>query len=205
MVYKFGIGVSTQKIKPQEKPVKVNTGIIIRNDGSWLWDFNQGKYNQNFTPFLFVEGMSEYLMKNDEESGLFTINKLVTFIMYGAVENVQIDVNLNVTEYEGTVSILHHYQSLNQYNFLEISSSEMILGRVIDGKREVMDTKAVLSNKWNSYRVVGSGRHFKGYLNDNLIVHGHASALDAGSVGLRVNGIGVLGIGRIETTPIINK
>ena len=205
LVYKFGIGVSTSIIKPNEKPVKVNTGIIVRNDGSWLWDTKQNESNQVFTLFQFIEGKSEYLIKNVKEVGLFSINKPVTFIRDEAVENVQIDVSLNLSEFEGTVSILHHFHSLNQYDYLKISNTEMILGRLLDGKKEVMDTKTVLSNKWNSYQVVGSGRHFKGYLNDNLIVHGHASALDAGSVGLRMNGIGVLGIGRIETTPIINK
>jgi len=51
-------------------------------------------------------------------------------------------------------------------------------------------------------RVVGDGRHFRGYVNTKLVAHGHDSELPAGPVGLYIKGTGTAVISDLIVTSL---
>ncbi len=58
-----------------------------------------------------------------------------------------------------------------------------------------MDSKEVeLPADWFTLTVTAVGSHFKGYLNDKMITHGHADEMAAGYVGMSVSGNSMLSV-----------
>tara|TARA_B110000495_G_scaffold6545_1_gene4840 strand:+ start:513 stop:1547 length:1035 start_codon:yes stop_codon:yes gene_type:complete len=200
LVYRFGTGVSLPKEKPAIPQKNEQVSAITTNpDGSWKWESQLENSQNNFSEFYFIDGNSDDIQSDSKKNGLFSIIKPLSFVLKKTVADLQVEVKLDLSEFNGDVSILHHYQSMEHYDFLEISSGKIILGRVENGKRNEMDSKNLQVDGWITLKAIGSGRHFKGYLDEKLVVHGHAPAFDSGSVGLWVNGTGTLGLISIET------
>ncbi|MFO7767625.1 MAG: hypothetical protein R6W82_01500 [bacterium] len=51
-------------------------------------------------------------------------------------------------------------------------------------------------------RAVGSSTHFRGYLGEELLVHGHGDAAPDGGAGLRIEGTGTLRLRALRIVPI---
>jgi len=204
LVYRFGTGVSLPVENENDSQLVTTESALIENaDGSWIWA-PQKEGKDRFSGFRFIEGNGENIQAGPERMREYMIEKPVTFIFDNPVADVQVDVKLNVSAFEGAVFILHHFQSLGQYDFLKLSSGEMSLGRVQNGKHIDMDTKSAAVKEGVEFRVVGSGRHFRGYMDNKLIVHGHEPPLKPGAVGLRIDGKGIIELSSIHTIPIKN-
>jgi hypothetical protein len=200
LVYRFGTGISLPKDKPVIPPTIEQASAITTNpDSFWSWE-PQFENNQNdFSDFYFIEGNSADIKSGSNEKGFFSIVNPLSFIFKKTVPDLQVEVILDVSEFNGDVSILHHYQSMEHYDFLDISLGKITLGRVENGNRKEMDSKNLQVDGWVTLKAIGSGRHFKGYLDEKLVVHGHAPVFDPGSVGLMLNGTGTLGLKSIKT------
>ncbi len=76
----------------------------------------------------------------------------------------------------------------------------MELGRIMDGNKKVLDTKdyQLDASQWNTLRFSAAGEHFKGYLNDEMITHGHDEEMEPGFAGIMVNGTGTIFIKSIS-------
>ncbi len=200
LVYGFGTGVTLPFDKSDFKQINEPvSNLTMNSDGSWSWK-PQIRNSQNvFLEFQFIEGNSSDIKSNPEENEYFSINKSVFFVLNKYQEDVQVEIQLNVNEFEGSVSIVNHYDSPNQYDFLELTDDKITLGRIKNGKQNEMDSKNVQTDGWLTIKSIGSGRHFKGYLNDKLVVHGHAPSFDSGKIGLILNGKGALGLRLLNT------
>lgn len=206
LVYRFGTGVSLPVEKDVEAKYIENSSSVISNpDGTWIWESKKETGQKHFNEFRFVQGESKNIVPNTMEAAYYSLNEAVTFLWEKTETDVQVEVKLDMSKFKGKVVLFHHFESLDQYDFLEISNDEMILGRISSGKREVMDIKNIKSSDWNTYRIVGSGRHFKGFMNEELVVHGHGSVLDPGKVGIRLDGAGTIGLLSIKTISISNE
>ena len=62
----------------------------------------------------------------------------------------------------------------------------------------VFEEKPLEDTGWLTLRVFGGDGHFRGYVNGELMTHGHADDLAAGPFGLRVDGTGTVLIERIQ-------
>jgi hypothetical protein len=65
-------------------------------------------------------------------------------------------------------------------------------GRTQPQSNEIFDEKRVDYSGWITMRVVSDGRHFRGYLNNEMYVHGHGNPPENGPVGLRLEGKGTV-------------
>ena len=200
LVYRFGTGVSLPKDKPViPQTIEQVSAIMTNPDGSWSWEPQFENDQNDFSEFYFIEGNSNDIKSDSEKNGFITISHPVSFMLNKPVADVQVEVILDVSEFNGDVSIFHHYQSMEHYDFLDISLGKIILGRVENGKRNEMDSKNLQVDGWVTLKAIGSGRHFKGYLDEKLVVHGHAPVFDPGSLGIMLNGTGTLGLKSIKT------
>ena len=74
----------------------------------------------------------------------------------------------------------------------------MQLGRVLHSQLTIMDQKQFTLDNWVKISVVGDGTHFRGYIDDKLLIHGHGSELQPGPVGILIEGKGDILVAWIE-------
>jgi len=160
--------------------------------------------------FHFISGsatqISPVVMSEDGQNvlQLTTSEEQAAFVFHNKMGNVGIAVTLQRGDYKGTIKIIHHAQNAQTYEYVSINNDTMTQGRVIDGVEEVFDTKNFdkENEDWITIRVSAAGTHFKGYLGDKNITHGHGDEMEAGYVGIMTEGVGKLTIKSIEVTPL---
>ncbi len=211
LVFKYGVGVQAAQITeetestegPEEsEPVK---GIEYSGNGSWQWEPGSGVEQVLAQQFRWLAGSTADLntrVVSDSTLGtvltLTSQNQLILIVAGEQLSGIQADLTLNVDNFEGTVMLVHHVQDALNYDFVSLTPGGMELGRVSDGKIQVMDKGDTDASGWLSLRAVGEGRHFRGYINEKLVTHGHADELPPGSAGIAVQGTGTLLLDKIS-------
>lgn len=172
-------------------------GMIVRpsiaENGSWQWNPGMGARIVLEEAFLFLEGSLDDL--DIEDDSLLALNLQggsVLFVMGDALESIQADIMFNVEQFDGSVRLVHHVQDPQTYDFLALEDGMMRQGRMSQGEMDVFDEKRQASSGWMAIRAVSDGRHFRGYLGEEMRVHGHGSPPEPGSVGLRLQGTGTV-------------
>lgn len=114
-------------------------------------------------------------------------------------ENVGSNVQFKTDGYQGQVAIVHHYVDGTNYDYLSITNTSMQLGRMENGKNNVLDKKdEKMPVDWAKLTVSAAGEHYKGSLNDKLVNHGHGETRPAGRVGVLLEGKGKVMLKMIE-------
>lgn len=196
MVYRYGVGV--QQREPKE--ASPDPGLTV-GQGGWQW---QPRSDTAWTgQMTWLEGAP-----TDMESSLDTTSTgsvalqltpraTVLFVVPDTLGAVQVTAELNRDDFQGTVSLLHHVQNAENYDFLSINGRTVTQGRVSGGKVSVFDDAKLEKNGWQTFRVVGDGTHFRGYRGAEIIVHPHGEAAEPGVVGIRLDGSGSIRLRRL--------
>ena len=125
------------------------------------------------------------------------------FIAHPAYKNIQVDIYVDMTSFTGELKIAHHVQDAKNYDFVALTSNgEISQGRTTNDEIELFDEKEFENEGVKFIRVVSDGTHFRGYINKEMVVHGHGDEPDAGSIGLKINGHGTLLIQNIELSQL---
>ncbi|MEW6749477.1 MAG: DUF2231 domain-containing protein [Candidatus Latescibacterota bacterium] len=119
-----------------------------------------------------------------------------------AIGDVQADVRVDLDELQGEVRIVHHLQDPANYHFLSLGQGAVRLGLVRQGEVTLQDSGAHAQSGWLTARVVSDGTHFRGYVDDRLVVHGHGQEPSPGRVGLRVEGQGEVRVASMSVTAL---
>lgn len=210
LVFRHGVGVIAAEdarqalaVKQAEEETLAQSGLVAFQDGSWKWYPEQGAGIVLKRQFSWLLGTAEELnpeIINDETNGSVLALNLPdspVFLTAGkSLKSVQADIKLNLDGFEGIFMLVHHAENVQNYDFISLvadslgENDQMKLGRMENGKATIMDKGSVQLNSWNTLKVVGDGRHFRGYLNDKMITHGHANERPSGLVGLFIQGTG---------------
>ena len=196
MVYRYGVGVQM----PESKQASFEPGLTVGESG-WQW---QPQSDTAWTRQMqWLEGTPDAMkarldtLDDGSVALALTPQSPVTFAMPDTLGAAQVTAELNQDQFDGTVSLLHHVQDAENYDFLAISDRAVQQGRVSGGEETVMDEAAVDQNGWVTVRAVGDGTHFRGYLGSELVTHPHGEAADPGMVGLRLEGTGTVQLRRL--------
>jgi uncharacterized membrane protein len=196
LVYYYGVGV--HQAEPEAPPPAAPATFHLSDDGSWEWTPAMPGTPEFPGVFRWMEGDARTvsLSRYGDEQGIAVAPEQPPgmWVAGPAIEDIQVTARVNLDLFDGVLFLVHHVQDKENYDFLALSRSDMRLGRMVAGKARIFQEKPVDFQGWVTLRVVGAGRHFRGYLNDKLVTHGHQSALPAGSAGLRLEGSGKLGI-----------
>lgn len=115
----------------------------------------------------------------------------VVLLFDGLLENIGSNLQFKTEEFQGKVVMVHHYIDESNYDYLSLSNTSMQLGRIENGKDNVLDKKdEKMPVYWAKLTVSAAGEHYKGSLNDKLVNHGHGETRPAGRVGLLLEGRG---------------
>jgi uncharacterized membrane protein len=201
MVYRYGVGVSP----PRTTQVKADPGLAIGKDG-WRW---QPQSAQAWTERMrWLEGAPDSVQARLDTLGTGGValalrpKAPVLFVVPDTLGAVQVTAEVNLDQFDGTVSLLHHAQGAQAYDFLTVDGSMLRQGRAPDRSPDVFAESTIQLSGWHSLRVVGDGTHFRGYVDGEMRVHGHGDEAAPGFAGLRVEGAGTLRLRRLATRAV---
>jgi uncharacterized membrane protein len=191
MVYRYGVGVA----QADTTQAPAEPGLTVGPSG-WQW---QPQSARAWTGQMrWLEGTADTVQAQLDTLGTggvaltLTPQAPVLFVVPDTLGAVQVTAKLNLDDFEGTASLVHHVQDAQTYDFLAVEGAAVRQGRVSGGKRSVLDEASADTDGWRTYRAVGDGTHFRGYLGGEMIVHPHGEALAPGTVGLRLEGTGTV-------------
>lgn len=221
LVYQHGLGVATittddtaavdEAIAEATAGQAVDPGLIDLQDGSWVWRPVQGADTVLADQFTWLQNDASHLtpeMVEDPEKGavlgLRPQGMPVVGVAGDGIDAAQADLYVNTDDFDGEFQILLHVQDEGTFDFLSVSRTDMMvkLGRTEGGETTVWEEKPLEASGWLFLRVFGGDGHFRGYVNGELMTHGHADDLAPGPVGLRVDGNGTILIEQIQVQAV---
>lgn len=218
MVFEYGVGVqATETGDPvqhdhenvhdefaQQKPAP--TAFNVSENGDWSWKIQSGGLQVLQQQFHFLNGSVDHLNAEavQTENGSYALqfagDSLNAFIVtHDSYQNVQVDYYLDMSALNGTVTLVSHVQDSVSYDYVSISSDGTIeQGRLENGQREIFEKGTTDTSRSLFIRAVANGTHFRGYVDKQMVVHGHGDAPESGSVGLKLEGSGTLLLEQME-------
>ena len=214
LVYKYGVGVKSEsqvEIDGDEVLESISsTGFVMDEDGSWQL-LPSKKINSVFSrDLIWLDGTSgdvdvqfKTLEENEQVIELNITDKAILFIAGDNLASIQGEIEINLCNFSGSVALVHHLQDSINYDYFSINDNQFKLGRVKNGADETISEKSAAHDCWVNLRVVGDGRHFRGYLNDELLLHGHAKDFPPGVNGLRIDGSGIIYMKKLKVQSLL--
>ena len=125
------------------------------------------------------------------------------FVGHESYKTVQVDYYLDISALDGMVMLTNNVQDNSNFDFVSIASDGAVKqGRMVNGKEEIFEEGTTDVSKSMFVRVVGNGTHFRGYIDKEMVVHGHGDAPKAGSVGFKVEGNGTVVLEKMSMTKL---
>ncbi len=209
LVFRYGVGTNTQPKAIESQTSNVNQSgakIEITENGSWRWQADSRAdrtFRDNFR--LLIGNWKNVSLKTIEDQNGNSVlalqangQKTSLFAFGPALNNVQIRTKVNVNKFKGRFLLEYHISSDLNYDFVAIENGQARLGRVINGAVRIFDSSPVNTDSWFVLKVVSSNGHFRGYVNDKLILHGHGQELPAGQVGFAMRGNGIVKLANLD-------
>lgn len=118
--------------------------------------------------------------------------------------DLQLDVELERSEFRGTLALLHHVTDSETFGFFASQGDGSIrLARFVDGEERILRRENLQAPPPRAvYAVSAAGTHLRGLIDGATVVHGHGPELAAGQVGLLLDGRGVVRIRSMIVTPL---
>jgi uncharacterized membrane protein len=205
----FGYGLGTGNLTKQEKQQNdtaekeqiSDSTFTINEKGSWKLIADNGIIKVLSEKFKWIEGSLEGLspMYEPAESVLMFHKTLESIFVYeNKLKGVQVTAKINIDDFNGELELIHHFVNKNNYDFLGLKDGEISLSRKSKGEIKIFEKEKFTNKDWLEIKVVSEGTHFRGYINNKMIVHGHGSEPESGGVGIRINGNGSLYLSSVE-------
>jgi len=126
----------------------------------------------------------------------------VLFVLPEIYTNLEFLAKLNRDEFNGIVRLVHHVSDANTYDLLELGNSTVKQGRMQQGKLLTFDSGEYTASQWITLKVVGTKGHFRGYVNQKLVTHGHGADLAPGKLGIYLRGSGKIKLSGLQGTEL---
>jgi len=213
----FGYGAGTGQLLQQEEvnvpsdsqSIESNTTFKVMDNDNWTWTIGPNGVSTLLSHFRWLEGSVQDLkpevLQNEKNYLLkLTVDSITNFFVEErTIQNVQVDYYLDFSGFQGKVSLVNHVQNSQNYDFVALSSDGTITqGRVINGERKVLAEEQYTASGMMFIRTVASDTHFRAYINEEMAIHSHGEAPEAGSIGLKLNGTGTILIDSISLTQL---
>lgn len=210
LVYDLGVGVRPVREAPEgafEPEPEIDPrelGPARSEDGSLRWRFQPGAERVLAEHLSVVRGAWPTAMVQAREAALVLEPSAGPTIL--ALEPEYDLVNLRISfegrEFDGALGLLHHIRG-DDYDYLILDGGSLRLGRRAAGEDTVLERAEIeLSPGWHELEVVAAGDHFRGYVDGELLVHGHAGERSPGRVGVLIDGAGALALDDLRVTPL---
>jgi len=215
LVYGYGLGTGNiikteankEKVTDDSQSNIEDSIFIINKNGSWKLIASPGIDNILSDKFVWVKGaLSDLnLMYDKSESAImFHVTQEAMFVFDNKIKSVQVTAIINIDGLNGKMELVHHFTDKNNYDFLEIGNGEISLSRKSNGEIKIFKKNKFQNSGWIEVKVISDGTHFRGYVNNKMIVHGHDSEPEPGSIGIKLSGSGIISIKMINSESLKN-
>lgn len=228
MVYQYGVGVNDTDLESpsqedheadhdessEEEAIEITaigaSSFNVMENGNWEWEIDinaVSDLNNNFHWLIgsLSEANTRIVSTTNSSYALSISGEDINgfFVGHESYLKTQVDYYIDITELDGTVWLTSNVQDQTNFDFVSIASNgEVKQGRIADGKEDVFEKGTADVSQTLFVRVVANGDHFRGYIDKEMVVHGHADAPDAGSVGLKVEGTGIVKLEKMILTKL---
>ncbi|OGU77473.1 MAG: hypothetical protein A2V93_00250 [Ignavibacteria bacterium RBG_16_34_14] len=210
----FGYGLGTGNIiNLQEGETKEiiddeqisDSTFIVNKNGSWKLVALSGINKILSDKFTWIEGSPDNLgMMYDEDESVLMFHQtkevptLSGFVYDNKIKSVQVTAKINIDDFNGELELVHHFIDKNNYDFLGLINEKISLSRKTNGEVKIFEEDKFQNKGFIEIKVESDGTHFRGYVNNKMIVHGHDSEPKPGSVGMKFSGSGSISIKMIN-------
>ncbi|MEO9886004.1 MAG: DUF2231 domain-containing protein [Balneola sp.] len=193
-----------------ESSMGSSTAFKTTENGNWEWNIDKNAISDLKSNFHWLTGSLEEVNAETVQTnnGNYVLsfsgdNLNGFFVGHESYKDIQVDYYLNLSALNGTVTLANHVQDKENYDFVSINSDGTVKqGRLVNGEEEIFEEGTTDVSKSMFVRVVGNGTHFRGYINKEMVVHGHGDAPKAGSVGFKVEGNGTVLLEKMDLTQL---
>lgn len=202
LIFKYGLGVSA---KASKEIKNIPSGFNTSLNGSWSWQASSraAKDFQNSFSSLrpgektiqFASEDSLLVIKADQEISRY-------FLAGGPITDIELSAVVNLAQFKGQFSLIHHFSNPNNYDFFRVDASSARLGRVVDGATKLLNEASIKTPGPITLKAVGSKGHFRGYIDKILQNHGHGTELPVGKAGFFIKGKGIIRIKSLKATAL---
>lgn len=209
----YGYGLGTGNILKLESTIEQTTGkkslsvstFSVNSNGSWKLIANEDVIKILSKEFKWIEGSFEELNPMYESSDSVLMFHLdeekpikAGFVYDNKIKSVQMTVKINLDNFNGEMELIHNLIDKNNYDLFGFRKEEIYLARKSNGIFEYFKINKFKGDGWLEIKVVSEGTHFRGYINNQLYIHGHGNAPQPGSAGIKFSGTGIINIKSIN-------
>jgi uncharacterized membrane protein len=118
--------------------------------------------------------------------------------------DVQLEAVVDLTGLDGAVGLAHHAHGVDDVGVFQVSSKGLatLVHFVDGGTRQLDESSMALPAQPMKITVSLAGQHLKGMVNGKVVAHGHEHQKASGSVGLLLDGTGIVRILSIKVQPL---
>jgi uncharacterized membrane protein len=214
LVYRHGVAVAGRPeqavtagpvTSPQDEPA-ADSSISHLEDGSLVWtprpgdEAALGRVLEPFGPAAVRVAAATASAK-----GLSLVASGRTLLaLPGSWEDVQLEVRLDASEFEGSFALGARVEGDSSGGFLRIRSdggAQLVARR--EGKEQLLDeAETPLSGSEMKIGLSAVGRHWKGFADEQTVVHGHAKLPGSGRAALLLDGTGTIRLISLRISPV---
>ena len=221
LVYDLGIGVRAVQagseggmVNPEAQPMPTrsatsgadadSSNTAPQSPAAWRWSARDTGLPNDLR---FLQGAPDDLGETRRGLRLGPAGR-VMFTTQEFWDGVEVRARLYLMGFRGRVAIVHHVRDERNYDYLALSvdsgSTTAEQGRVVAGVAEVFDRKTVggFGDEVVTLHLVAQGSHFRGYLDEELLTHGHGTVAAPGTAGLLIEARTPLGLLGLDVVPI---
>lgn len=215
LVFEHGIGVApveelSRELRiHQRREQAAAASPTPLEGGGYRWTVGPGAEEAFDAFFRVVDGARENVSvsvstENDGHVLSLDVHGSPVLLVGGErLENVDAEMEIDPSELQGSVALVHNVVDAQSYHFLRIDDAAVILGRVADAAEETMSAASLTpADRWTTLRATAHAGHFYGYVDGETVGHGHSVHPSAGTAGLRIDGEGRVRLRRIEVRAV---
>lgn len=216
MVYGYGAGTGQLLTEEPSEPVysdsllnESTSSFVTNENGNWRWAMGPNAVTELLQNFHWVSGSVNELSPatvQSEDNFLLKLTAANTpnfFVSHDRYQNVQVDIYLSMSDFNGEIELVHHFLDTENYDYVSLNSDGTVIqGRIAGGSDTKFEEATDSESGMLFIRVVGNGTHFRGYINQQMVVHGHGDAPSSGAAGIRIQGSGDILIDKFELTQL---
>ncbi len=220
LVYEHGLGVKQAEPIASEMPAaevsdrtpspsgdSARDRLDTAEDGSLIWRPAPNDSEALGAVLTAAPGSSLGSVRAQGPDGgglLLTVDRPATLLLPGTFGDVQVEAEIELLDFEGSVGLVHHYrQAADRGAFAISTEGEAILDDLRQGDRTLLDQQEFEAPTGPVVLAVSaSGKHLKGLVDGKTVTHGHIAPSPDGSCGLRLEGTGTLRLLSMTVQPL---
>lgn len=181
--------------------------LVTTDDGSLVWRPAPADREALGAVLTAAPGSSldaVRVLEPDGDGLRLAVDAPTTLLLPGTFGDVQVEAEIELLDFEGSVGLVHHYQEAGDRGaFTTSTEGDAILDDVRQGDRTLLDEQAFeLPPGRVVLAVSASGKHLKGLVDGKTVTHGHIAPGPEGSCGLLLEGTGTLRLLRMTVQPL---